>query len=88
MSNIKATDLQSKVLSFHNKVLNPAKNTLGPQIQVKRDDRGLPIFDFARKLNSELSKDDCPKQDCDVYECEPYFWVPERKLCLYCGHRG
>ena len=32
MSNIKATDLQSKVLSFHNKVLNPAKNTLGPQI--------------------------------------------------------
>ena len=32
MSNIKATDLQSKVLNFHNKVLNPAKNTLGPQI--------------------------------------------------------
>ena len=32
MSNIKATDLQNKVLSFHNKVLNPAKNTLGPQI--------------------------------------------------------
>ena len=32
MSDIKATDLQSKVLSFHNKVLNPAKNTLGPQI--------------------------------------------------------
>ena len=56
--------------------------------ELKRDDRGLPIFDFARKLNSELSKDDCPKQDCDVYECEPYFWVPERKLCLYCGHRG
>ena len=56
--------------------------------ELKRDDRGLPIFDFARKLNSELSRDDCPKQDCDVYECEPYFWVPERKLCLYCGHRG
>ena len=56
--------------------------------ELKRDDRGLPIFDFSRKVNSELTKEDCPKPNCDVYECEPYFWVPERKLCLYCGHRG
>ena len=56
--------------------------------ELKRDDRGLPIFDFQRKLNHELSMDDCPKPNCDVYECQPYFWVPERNLCIYCGHRG
>ena len=56
--------------------------------ELKRDDRGLPIFDFSRKINSELTKEDCPKPACDVYECEPYFWVPERKLCIYCGYRG
>ena len=55
---------------------------------VKRDDRGLPIFDFSRSINSELSEKDCPKADCDVSECQPYFWVPERKLCIYCGFRG
>ena len=33
MSKINPTDLQSKVMNFHNKVLNPAKNSLGPQIQ-------------------------------------------------------
>ena len=55
---------------------------------VKRDDRGLPIFDFSRSINSELSEKDCPKADCDVSECQPYFWVPNRKLCIYCGFRG
>ena len=32
MSKINTSDLQSKVLNFHKQVLNPAKNTLGPQI--------------------------------------------------------
>ena len=32
MHKINPTDLQGKVMSFHSKVLNPAKNTLGPQI--------------------------------------------------------
>ena len=56
--------------------------------ELKRDDRGLPIFDFSRRMNDHLTKDDCPNPTCDVYECQPYFWVPERKLCIYCGHRG
>ena len=56
--------------------------------ELKRDDRGLPIFDFSRKMNHELTMDDCPKPKCDVYECQPYFWVPSRKLSIYCGHRG
>ena len=32
MSKINPMDLQHKVMNFHNKVLNPAKNSLGPQI--------------------------------------------------------
>ena len=32
MSKINPMDLQNKVMNFHNKVLNPAKNSLGPQI--------------------------------------------------------
>tara|TARA_A100001011_G_C14070011_1_gene739842 strand:- start:423 stop:743 length:321 start_codon:yes stop_codon:yes gene_type:complete len=32
MSKINPADLQNKVMDFHNKVLNPAKNSLGPQI--------------------------------------------------------
>ena len=32
MSKINTSDLQNKVLNFHKQVLNPAKNTLGPQI--------------------------------------------------------
>tara|TARA_Y100000310_G_scaffold343179_1_gene449658 strand:- start:592 stop:2283 length:1692 start_codon:yes stop_codon:yes gene_type:complete len=56
--------------------------------KLQRDDRGLPIFDFSKRINEDLTDADRPKADCDVYECQPYFWVPERKLCLYCGHRG
>ena len=56
--------------------------------ELKRDDRGLPIFDFSRRINEDLDKKDCPNPACDIYECQPYFWVPERKLCIYCGHRG
>ena len=45
MSKINTSDLQSKVLNFHNQVLNPAKNTLGPQI---------PETAFTDSMTSEI----------------------------------
>jgi hypothetical protein len=29
-----------------------------------------------------------PNPSCREPLCGPSFWVPERKLCIYCGHRG
>ena len=26
--------------------------------------------------------------NCEEIVCRPEFWVPENKLCLYCGYRG
>ena len=28
-----------------------------------------------------------PNPECKESVCSPSFWVPERGLCLYCGHR-
>ena len=45
-------------------------------------------MDYTRVINMDLSKADCPNPDCDELVCKPEFWVPERKLCIFCGHRG
>ena len=29
-----------------------------------------------------------PNPICEEPFCSPSFWVTERKLCLFCGHRG
>ena len=29
-----------------------------------------------------------PNPQCEEFVCTQEFWVPERKLCLYCGFRG
>ena len=29
-----------------------------------------------------------PNPNCKESICSPSFWVAERNLCLYCGHRG
>ena len=56
MSKINATDLQSKVMNFHNKVLNPAKNTLGPQIpETAFSDRMTTAIRQVAKAQEEAS---------------------------------
>ena len=45
-------------------------------------------MDYTRTINAELTQADCPNPVCDELICKPEFWVPERKLCIYCGHRG
>ena len=45
-------------------------------------------MDYTRTINADLTQADCPRVDCDELICKPEFWVPERKLCIYCGHRG
>ena len=45
-------------------------------------------FDFGRTTNPELTMADKPNPNCQEFACKPEFWVPERKLCIFCGHRG
>ena len=45
-------------------------------------------FDFGRTTNPELTMADSPNPNCQDFACKPEFWVPERKLCIFCGHRG
>ena len=33
-------------------------------------------------------KEQAPNPQCFESLCNPNYWVPERNLCLYCGHRG
>ena len=45
------------------------------------------------KLKMESSpiverKESAPNPKCEEAVCNPSFWVQERNLCLYCGHRG
>ena len=56
MSKINAIDLHSKVMNFHDKVLNPAKNTLGPQIpETAFSDRMTTAIRQVAKAQEEAS---------------------------------
>jgi len=44
--------------------------------------------DYDRGINADLTMADCPNPNCEEIVCKPAFWVPERKLCIFCGHRG
>ncbi len=56
MHKINPTDLQGKVMSFHSKVLNPAKNTLGPQIpETAFTDRMTTAIRQVEKAHEEAS---------------------------------
>ena len=44
--------------------------------------------DYTSTINSGLTMADCPNPNCEEIICKPEFWVPERKLCIFCGHRG
>tara|TARA_Y100000310_G_C20205384_1_gene588853 strand:+ start:59 stop:562 length:504 start_codon:yes stop_codon:yes gene_type:complete len=33
-------------------------------------------------------REDAPNPNCSESLCNPSYWVKERNLCLYCGHRG
>ena len=56
MSKINPTDLHSKVMNFHNRVSNPAKNTLGPQIpETAFSDRMTTAIRQVAKAQEEAS---------------------------------
>jgi len=44
--------------------------------------------DYTSTINHGLTMADCPNPNCEEIICKPEFWVPERKLCIFCGHRG
>ena len=45
-------------------------------------------LDFTPVNEQETSREEAPNPNCKEMVCMPSFWVPERKLCIYCGHRG
>ena len=48
--------------------------------------RGMPDLNFQPAVPSEALE--APNPDCQDAMCNSTFWVPENKLCIYCGHRG
>jgi len=38
--------------------------------------------------NNMIDLSEAPNVLCDEPLCNPTYWVKERNLCLYCGHRG
>jgi len=45
-------------------------------------------LDFKPVNQKEVTSEKAPNPNCTEMVCTPSFWVPERKLCIYCGHRG
>tara|TARA_X000001388_G_scaffold18694_1_gene12030 strand:+ start:21125 stop:22774 length:1650 start_codon:yes stop_codon:yes gene_type:complete len=45
-------------------------------------------LDFKPVNQKEVTSEKAPNPNCTEMVCTPNFWVPERKLCIYCGHRG
>ena len=72
MSKINSLELENKVMNFHQKVLNPAQNTLGPQIKETpftdrmtnairqvanaQEDAAISAKNFELGLETDLSK--------------------------------
>ena len=62
----------------------------------KLDGQGLgninkssPADALQMKPVNEIERlESAPNPNCKESVCSPSFWVPERNLCLYCGHRG
>jgi len=47
-----------------------------------------PALMYSGTLNSDLTMQDCPNSECTEDFCRPSFWVPQNKLCIYCGFQG
>ena len=47
-----------------------------------------PTMDYTSTVNVGLTKADSPNPACLDELCRPSFWVPKKKLCIYCGFRG
>ena len=49
------------------------------------DEKGVPTLSWTSDDGQEIEP---PNPHCQEVVCTKEFWVPERKLCIYCGHRG
>jgi len=55
---------------------------------VRKDPKANPLqFGVMEPLNPIERSSEAPNPACRESVCNPQFWVPERGLCLYCGHR-
>ena len=55
--------------------------------QDKMPGRGMPELTFRPEIQIK-ALDEAPNPECQEAVCNSSFWVPENKLCIYCGHRG
>ena len=49
------------------------------------DEKGVPTL---RWTSDDGQVTNPPNPHCQEVVCTKEFWVPERNLCIYCGHRG
>ena len=56
------------------------------ELQNRWDEDGNNISSVSINANIDLSN--APNRMCEEPLCNPSYWVKERNLCLYCGHRG
>ena len=51
--------------------------------------KNSPADTLQMKPVNEMERlESAPNPTCKELICSPSFWVSERNLCLYCGHRG
>jgi hypothetical protein len=53
----------------------------------KMPGKGMPELNF-RPEPHVMALEQAPNPECQEAVCNSSFWVPENKLCIYCGHRG
>lgn len=49
------------------------------------DEKGVPTLRWTSDDGQVINP---PNPHCQEVVCTKEFWVPERNLCIYCGHRG
>jgi len=62
----------------------------GQEAELQKDampGRGIPNLHFKPEIEV-MALDEAPNPNCQEMVCNPGFWVPENKLCIYCGYRG
>ena len=53
-----------------------------------QDSKKLDLESRFKPVNEPETPKGAPNPACIDVACNPSFWVPERGLCLYCGHRN
>ena len=53
-----------------------------------QDSQKLDLESKLKPVNEPETPKGAPNPTCIEIACNSNFWIPERGLCLYCGHRN